>query len=230
MNLPAISGPRLLHYSQKPNLLRPLQSYEQRSPYGDATGYKPSGLWLSVEGDDDWKSWCLAEKFRLGNLRHTHEVILKPNANIIHISTAEELDKFDDLYRASSAMHAILADVGAHRALIYSTISASSRNRMFGIDWRKVAQEYQGIIIAPYLWERRLDGDTFWYYTWDCASGCIWDRSAIAEIRLTNERAVTQMQITREIHGRMNNRRRKKLWAKFYAGRQTAKSSLGGGA
>jgi hypothetical protein len=59
----------------------------------------------------------------------------------------------------------------------------------FGLDnwkvsWIAVAEQWQGIIIAPYLWERRL-GDPSWYYTWDCASGCIWDATAIASVSLT---------------------------------------------
>ena len=55
------------------------------------------------------------------------------------------------------------------------------------IDWRLVAEEWQGIVIAPYLWERRFDSDARWYYSWDCASGCIWDHRAIAAIELIGE-------------------------------------------
>lgn len=32
---------------------------------------------------------------------------------------------------------------------------------------------------APYQWECRLDRDTFWYYSWDCASACIWNLQAV---------------------------------------------------
>ena len=50
-------------------------------------------------------------------------------------------------------------------------------------NWAPTAAQYAGVIIAPYQWERRLDGDASdWYYGWDCASGCIWNADAIASI------------------------------------------------
>lgn len=49
------------------------------------------------------------------------------------------------------------------------------------INWPMVADRYQGIVIAPYLWSRRMDGG-LWYYGWDCASGCIWDAAAVASV------------------------------------------------
>jgi hypothetical protein len=52
----------------------------------------------------------------------------------------------------------------------------------FEIEWRKVAERFDGIIIAPYIWQRRLDLESSWYYSWDCASGCIWNASAVREI------------------------------------------------
>ena len=52
------------------------------------------------------------------------------------------------------------------------------------IRWQDVALDYQGILIAPYQWSLRLDKDFRWYYMWDCASGCIWDLSAIASLTL----------------------------------------------
>lgn len=47
------------------------------------------------------------------------------------------------------------------------------------IDWVKVKPLYDGIIITPYQWRCRLDPDIFWYYSWDCASGCIWNLETI---------------------------------------------------
>jgi hypothetical protein len=50
------------------------------------------------------------------------------------------------------------------------------------INWRRVARKYHGIVIAPYLRELRFDEAVWWYYGWDCASGCIWNRKAIAGV------------------------------------------------
>ncbi len=51
----------------------------------------------------------------------------------------------------------------------------------YQLEWDKVKDKYQGIIIAPYQWECRLALETCWYYGWDCASGCIWDLDCIKE-------------------------------------------------
>ena len=50
------------------------------------------------------------------------------------------------------------------------------------IQWDRVAERYQGIVITPYIWSRRLEPETHWYYPWDCASGCIWDGEAVESI------------------------------------------------
>ena len=47
------------------------------------------------------------------------------------------------------------------------------------IDWHAVAQAYAGIEIAPYCWSLRFEYEFLWYYGWDCASGCVWELSAV---------------------------------------------------
>lgn len=49
------------------------------------------------------------------------------------------------------------------------------------IDWRKVSQDYSGIEISPYISKARRQLN--WYYTWDVASGCIWNQDAIKSIK-----------------------------------------------
>ena len=53
------------------------------------------------------------------------------------------------------------------------------------MDWGYLATQYQGLIIAPYLWDLRLFGPA-WYYGWDCASGCIWDLTAVESFSLVS--------------------------------------------
>ena len=149
---------KLLHYSDKPIV------GEIKLPAGPrrSVDYKPRGLWVSVEGEYDWKWWCEAEGFRLDQLGVVQEVTLAPTANILHLHSSEELDSFTAKYGEE----------------LYPGQHSSSLIK--GINWRKVALDYQGIIIAPYIWARRMD--LMWYYGWDCASGCIWDVKAIASI------------------------------------------------
>jgi len=125
---------------------------------------KPDGFWISVKGERDWPSWCRDEGFREGNLALRHVVTLMPSANILHVASAIQLDDFNDEYFKPGI-----------------TPWAS------GIDWARVAERYDGIIIAPYQWNRRMSDHCGWYYGWDCASGCIWNSEAILSVDRIDE-------------------------------------------
>jgi hypothetical protein len=116
---------------------------------------KPNGFWVSVDGDDDWESWCKDNNFGLGRLSYRHEVILAKDANVLVLTSADEVRCFHKEYH--------------------------SREDAMYVDWTTVATKYQGIIIAPYQWSLRLS-NIQWYYSWDCASGCIWDVKAISKV------------------------------------------------
>lgn len=144
---------RLIHYSSK------LMERLNNCTYIQRTDWKPSGLWLSVEGfagDLNWKDWCLSEGFRLEELAFSYEVKLKKEADILHL-----YDKPD---------------------LIYFTKEFGIDNNK-NIDWSKVNTFYRGIIIAPYIWTARLDPECFWYYGYDCACACVWSLSAIESFK-----------------------------------------------
>src|SRR5678816_635427 len=121
---------------------------------------KPNGLWVSV--DDDWPQWCHSNGSFENRLDHRTEIVLASDANILHLSTPEMLDRFTEEWRNDNP------------------------DWLRCIDWSLLTQYYQGLIIAPYLWERRLTPHTFWYYWWDCASGCIWDLSAIGNTEVNH--------------------------------------------
>lgn len=144
----------LRHYSAKP--VTSVRSARQIAE----PDYKPRGFWVSVDdGDDGWAEWCRGEAFRLDTLRCVHDITLVPDAKMLRLSNAAEIDLFTAEYGASH-FHARV------------------------IRWLDVANRYQGIIIAPYVWSRRLAGGASWYYPWDCASGCIWDAAAIQSVEL----------------------------------------------
>lgn len=149
----------LEHYSKRP--LGKLTCVEQRYPesYFD----KPRGLWVSVKGEDDWYSWCHSEGFHLDRLAHCTRIILKPDANVLIVDTPEAITALEDKYGFE---HHLAIAVWENRL------------QRLAINWPKVAEDYQGIIIAPYDFNARWD--KHWYYSWDCASGCIWDTTCIA--------------------------------------------------
>lgn len=123
---------------------------------------KPRGLWVTVEGEHDWPTWCRAEEYGIDGLAVAHIVELDSWANILRIATAQELDAFTAEYGVPwRSMHDFIHE----------------------IDWAAVAQHFHGILITPYLHERRYTSGSSWYYTWDVASGCIWNLDAIASFR-----------------------------------------------
>jgi hypothetical protein len=152
---------RLLHYSDKP-LPAVLDDREQ------VIEIKPHGLWVSVEGEDDWLHWCQSEEFAISRLAVANEIRLAGGAKIIRLSSAAAIDAFTREWARPMP--------GLEKLAI----------GLF-IDWPGVARQHDGIIIAPYVWSRRLSFHCRWYYGWDCASGCIWRVSAIAEIVRTGD-------------------------------------------
>lgn len=142
------------HYSAEPFTFDPERPYAQQ-----AERDKPVGLWLSVDDNDEgWKDWCKGNDYGEEGLAHRAEVTLRQKANIRYLTHAGALDEFTALFGV----------------LVYGSAY---------IDWRRVTSLYDGIVIAPYIWERRLVRRTFWYYSWDCASGCIWNLKAIEVVR-----------------------------------------------
>lgn len=144
----------LLHYSRKP-LGAVVSTVQSETPH-----MKPRGLWVSVQGEHDWESWCRGEDFALESFAVPPvEIILAPNANILRLTSDPGIIDFGRKYRDPARL-----------------------SDCYSIDWRPVAAKYQGIIIAPYSWECRYHSETSWYYGWDCASGCIWDAAAVASV------------------------------------------------
>lgn len=160
---------RLLHYSAKP-----LDAVRTTAADLRRDGSKPTGLWVSVEGDDDWKSWCEAENFSPDRLACVAEVTPTEPANLLLLSSAADVLRFHREYRCRPEF----AGTGSLAADPYWDNHA--------IRWSDVASSYDGIIIAPYQWSLRLDGECRWYYGWDCASGCIWNADAISIKQLEN--------------------------------------------
>lgn len=149
----------LSHFSDKPI----------SAPYSvrqvEKCGMKPLGLWISVDGEDDWVKWCEGEKFRDVSKQYHYKIELAKNANVLHLDNALDILKFT---------------MGYSKELYPGS-------RYDYINWEAVSKKYGGIIIAPYNWDCRMHMDTFWYYPWDCASGCIWDHTQIAGVELVRE-------------------------------------------
>ncbi len=115
---------------------------------------KPLGLWYSC--GNAWDEWLEGEgtKKMMGG-QYRYEIQINPSTMYM-ISTLKELDTFHKRYKTQGRMETV-------------------------IDWKAVQDDgYAGIEICPYHYARRMI--YFWYYSWDVASGCIWDKSAIKGI------------------------------------------------
>lgn len=145
----------LEHYSAKP--LDDVQPVAQHS----LPDHKPQGLWLSVLGPQDWPTWCRENDWQPKALKHCARFTLAPGANVLHVKGPAAIDAFHAEFGVQSS--AIVPD-------------------FHEIAWAAVAAQYDGIIIAPYCWARRLHQPTSWYYGWDCASACIWQPRAIERV------------------------------------------------
>lgn len=130
-----------------------IQPYDMRQ----YSGPKPRGLWISVDNEYSWDEWTKENNFPIG--KNTFKVILRNNSDIIHLSSEYDMILFNNWV---------------------NTESCFSLCPM--LDWEGISRFYAGIVISPYLWNCRLDRDFGWYYGWDCASGCIWNKDAIDDI------------------------------------------------
>lgn len=154
---------KLVHYSSEP-----LGQLEIREPPKNKheQPLKPSGLWVSDDDcEDNWRAWCVDSDIFRENLTHVHDVLLTPSANVLVLSTPREIDAFTREFRTDGP----------------GGMSSSVDSSMW-LDWSAVQQRWDGLIITPYIWSSRLQ--VMWYYSWDCASGCIWHPRAIASATL----------------------------------------------
>jgi hypothetical protein len=147
--------PPLYHYSAQP--LGDLRQTSQAPREGGQWSFvdKPRGLWLSV--GDEWEVWSRENEFNLAGLTHRARVIVTDPGKLLRLESVDEISAFQRKYEV---VHTFMRSPGIH--------------------WARVAEQYAGILIAPYQWSLRLD--LMWYYGWDCASGCIWDTTVIERI------------------------------------------------
>lgn len=113
-------------------------------------GPKPNGLWYAL--GSEWLHWLSTEMPDwLDDYSHAFYLDLD-YSKILRINDDKKFEQFEETYSDHS-------------------------NAYGNVDWSFVAMKYKGIEIIPYRMEYRTE--SFWYYPWDIASGCIWDLSAI---------------------------------------------------
>ncbi len=149
----------LSHFTQHPFRFESEREYPTSE--NEMGGFKPNGLWLSDEGDLGWKRWCELEKWGTHTLRFETKFLCDTSKWLVLRSTEE-------LWAFTKREVAKLPDAPSGTGLI---------------DWPRVQGAFSGILITPYNWDMRHSSKASWYYTWDCASACVWDLSTIQPLK-----------------------------------------------
>jgi hypothetical protein len=147
----------------------PLVIDRERKYDPDLRSDKPDGMWFSVQAD--WWRFCINDSWTSGVAdRIVHRLDIRPIEDLLLLQTPDDLLAFTEKWK---------------------TPPNEFRRRGYAIDWRAVAEQWPGIIIQPYVWEMRLDDRCGWYYSWDAASGCIWNmdyvRRAVPFMRIDEQ-------------------------------------------
>jgi len=171
--VPVTPRERWVHYSSRPDQIV-FYDTDYSKARGEHGHFKPIGLWITPYGqEDNWFEWSMGEEFRISELNYVHDVELAACTNILRIASVEGLDAFSQEYA--------IDPFGSN------SIESKYHSSMY-CDWPRLAKTYDGIMISPYQWSRRHmthnGSKTDWYYSWDCASGCIWNARAIESINL----------------------------------------------
>ena len=131
--------------------------------------FKPIGFWYSCY--NSWYDWIIQEGMFDFLYKYIHEITLNRNIltdiknkdknKLLVINNIKDFDTFDKKYR-----HLYID---------------SKKNKYNFINWDKVAKDYGGIEICPFLKKKKSDiiYNMSWYDTWDVASGCIWNIESI---------------------------------------------------
>jgi|APSaa5957512535_1039671.scaffolds.fasta_scaffold19968_3 hypothetical protein len=131
-------------------------------------GIKPDGVWYSC--NDAWYNWTQEN----GMLQHKyiHKINIYRNVmtninnknkdKILVINNLKDFDLFNKKY--------------GYNAWYGKKFWKEMGGGNYLIKWDKVANDYGGIEICPYLTKRRY---YLWYNLFDVASGCVWNTKHI---------------------------------------------------
>ena len=182
---------KLYHYSDR--IIPKLWQVEYPDHYPRGSG-KPNGFWVSV--GDDWISWCQNADFKLHDCVYKHRIHLQKDHGCLIITTKQDLFQLIetygcDMYKSCGLPDEFPRHPSMSHPLLNDPLFDMSKSY---IDWSQLYEKYKGIIFVTYdpgiLWGSQYRLLT-WYSCLDCASGCIWDMSAIESFKRVRNRKIT---------------------------------------
>lgn len=135
---------------------------------------KPEGLWYSY--GDHWFQFILGDGETLGVKRYVYKINIDTKF-VLRLRGAKAIDGFTEEYGPG----------GSHVDPNDGAAMLRWLARLNWINWTRLSKNYAGIEIAPYCWARRLTMHTQWYYSWDVASGVVWDKKAVKKVTLVED-------------------------------------------
>lgn len=170
---------RLIHYSER--IIPKIWQVEYSNKHQSSSG-KPKGFWVSV--NEGWKQWCEEAEFALDRLAYCHEIKLHKKHECLVIKNRKQLLEFIEEYGCDMYKSCGFSDDFPRPPIMLLDMSKSY------IDWRRLYPKYKGIIFTKYdrgwTWSSKYSLCTWWSGL-DCASGCIWDVSAIKSCTLIRD-------------------------------------------
>ena len=142
---------------------------------------KPKGLWFAC--GNAWLKFVVEEQLWETSYNYLYEVNVE-DSTILYIRTLKQYDDFVSKYSY------------IHKEKTYTPAIGSIPRQLIDhsyvlINWAQVQTDgYDGLIICPSLikkvWKKNKgDIDKFlWYITWDVASGVIWNKKGLKDVKL----------------------------------------------
>ena len=128
--------------------------------------HKPNGVWYGC--GDSWLKWIsMNMTSRLDKVNYVYELELDQEF-VLTITNAKEFKTFEWEYWGAAPWQ---------KRGGWSD-SGPPDGQYERIDFNLLAGQYDGIEICPYLPEFRMSTSN-WYYSWDVASGCLWNSEAL---------------------------------------------------
>ena len=145
-------------YANSRIIMSPEEKIRYKKSNTQRLAYKPNGLWYGI--GPSWVNWIRSE------MPHWEtENVFKID---IDESKMKIIRNYGDLLEFEKEYLVLPKEYYGFKM----------------IDWVRVANDYSGIEIAPYLYEARMKH--MWYYGWDVASGCIWGSGVIRKFKRLN--------------------------------------------
>lgn len=119
--------------------------------------FKPAGLWFSTNKHDGWRNWCNSVDFSMDRFNYKTTIKFKNDAKILQITDKRGVDK------------------------LFRRYGVAKRDDKWAIDWKKITTKYDAIYMPKYFNDYRKKYP--WYDTWDCASGCVWNKDAVKIVK-----------------------------------------------